>query len=115
MYGQQGLAWVWMYHGMRANRVGVDVLIVWSGLVSLWCDDIPPCLCLRDASGWFERHQGNGTAAAAVTAAAPQQQNVFYGDTTNFYSGEDGLHPFGYNHVGNIAPQVAALAAPLLL
>ena len=41
-------------------------------------------------------------------------QTVFYGDTTGFYSGEDGLHPFGYNHVGVIAPQVANLVAPLL-
>jgi hypothetical protein len=40
---------------------------------------------------------------------------IFYGDTTGFYDGADGLHPFGYSHVGNIAPRVAALAAPLLM
>eukprot|EP00750_Incisomonas_marina_P031932 INCI8538.2.p1 GENE.INCI8538.2~~INCI8538.2.p1 ORF type:complete len:371 (-),score=54.98 INCI8538.2:142-1254(-) len=64
---------------------------------------------------------------AHTSDADPQIQNVvknvagsssiqiFYGDTTGFYSGEDGLHPFGYNHVGSIAPNMAALVAPLLL
>jgi hypothetical protein len=39
---------------------------------------------------------------------------VFYGDTAGFYDGADGLHPFGYSHVGYIAPKVASLVAPLL-
>ena len=47
--------------------------------------------------------------------ATAGEQTVVYGDTTGFYSGEDGLHPFGYNHIGAIAPQIASLAAPLLL
>ena len=40
--------------------------------------------------------------------------NVVFGDTTGFYDGADGLHPFGYSHMAFIAPKVAALAFPLL-
>jgi len=50
----------------------------------------------------------------AVVAAAASD-NVIFGDTSGFYDGSDGLHPFGYNHVSQIGPQVAALAYPLLL
>ena len=50
----------------------------------------------------------------AVVAAAASD-NVVFGDTFGFYDGSDGLHPFGYNHVSQIGPQVAALAYPLLL
>jgi hypothetical protein len=32
----------------------------------------------------------------------------------SFYDGSNGLHPFGYNHVADIAPKVTALAWPLL-
>ena len=39
---------------------------------------------------------------------------VVLGDTSGFYDGADGLHPFGYNHVAEIAPRVAQLCAPLL-
>jgi len=46
-----------------------------------------------------------------IQAASP---NVIFGDTTGFYSGADGLHPFGYNHIAEIAPKMAALVAPLL-
>lgn len=39
---------------------------------------------------------------------------VVFGNTTGFYDGADGLHPFGYSHVGMIAPRMAGLVAPLL-
>jgi len=41
--------------------------------------------------------------------------DVVFGDTSGFYNGENGLHPFGYNHISQIAPKVAELAAPLLM
>ena len=40
--------------------------------------------------------------------------NVVFGDTSGFYSGADGLHPFGYSHIADIAPKMAALCLPLL-
>ena len=58
----------------------------------------------------------NGGHAADLRAvvAAVGNPNVTFGDTTGFYSGEDGLHPFGYSHMADIAPRVASLCFPLL-
>lgn len=58
----------------------------------------------------------NGAHRADIQAvvASVDSPSVTFGDTTEFYNGADGLHPFGYNHVGFIAPRVAALCAPLL-
>ena len=36
------------------------------------------------------------------------------GDTTGFYDQSDGLHPFGYAHITQIAPKMAGLVWPLL-
>eukprot|EP01047_Picozoa_sp_COSAG01_P029374 COSAG01_NODE_2013_length_8643_cov_30.224081_8_plen_237_part_00 len=41
-------------------------------------------------------------------------KSIVFGNTTGFYSGENGLHPFGYNHVAEIAPKVAELAWAML-
>jgi len=41
--------------------------------------------------------------------------SIVFGNTTGFYDGKNGLHPFGYNHVAMIAPKVAELALPLLV
>ena len=61
----------------------------------------------------------NGAQSANLSAVAASfhSANVVYGDTTGFWSSEDasdGLHPYAYAHLGQIAPQVAALALPLL-
>jgi len=43
--------------------------------------------------------------------------NVVYGSTAGLFSSadsSDGLHPYGYAHLGTLAPGVAALALPLL-
>lgn len=47
--------------------------------------------------------------------ASMASPKVVFGNTTGFYDGADGLHPFGYNHIGSIAPKMAALCLPLLL
>lgn len=57
---------------------------------------------------------GQQKANIEATVAAVGSPSVVVGDTEGFYSGEDGLHPFGYNHVGMIAPLVAKLCLPLL-
>lgn len=44
-----------------------------------------------------------------AVVAEVDSPNVMVGDTTGFYNGEDGLHPFGYAHIGMIAPRVAEL------
>ena len=49
-----------------------------------------------------------------VDAMKGSGTTVVYGDTTGFYDGSDGLHPFGYNHMAFIAPKVAELCLPLL-
>ena len=61
----------------------------------------------------------NGTQAANLQSAvtALGNPNVTYGDTTGLWStadSSDGLHPYGYAHLGQIAPGVAAIAMPLL-
>ena len=61
----------------------------------------------------------NGAQAANLPAVAASfhSVNVVYGDTIGFWSGtdaSDGLHPYAYAHLGQISPQVAALALPLL-
>lgn len=60
-----------------------------------------------------------GYQAANLSAIAAQlnSPNVVYGDTTGFWAAadaSDNLHPYGYAHLGQIAPKVAALALPLL-
>eukprot|EP00937_MAST-01D_sp_MAST-1D-sp2_P000782 g782.t1 len=56
-------------------------------------------------------------AADASTAGSGQGRaaQVLFGDTSGFYDGADGLHPFGYAHVSAIAPRVAELCLQLLL
>ena len=57
----------------------------------------------------------NGGHAADIQAVVRGAgTTVHFGDTNGFYSGDDGLHPFGYSHVAEIAPRVASLCLPLL-
>ena len=56
---------------------------------------------------------GHKEIATVVSALA--DPSVVFGNTTGFYDGANGLHPFGYNHIANIAPKVAELALPLLV
>jgi hypothetical protein len=58
----------------------------------------------------------NGDHKADILAVVSESgsKNVVFGDTAGFYDGKDGLHPFGYNHVGFIAPKLAGLCWPLL-
>ena len=49
---------------------------------------------------------------AVVHGAA--DANVKFGNTSGWYDGSDGLHPFGYQHMGNIAPRLAQLSLPML-
>jgi lysophospholipase L1-like esterase len=56
---------------------------------------------------------GHGADLPLVAKAAGDR--VSYASTAGFYSGADGLHPFGYSHMGDIAPKVAELCLPLLL
>jgi hypothetical protein len=61
---------------------------------------------------------GTHRADIAAVVAGMQSGDVVFGDTSGFYptvdSQLDGLHPFGYCHVGRIAPRIAALCLPLL-
>ena len=57
---------------------------------------------------------GQQKANIEATVALVGSSSVVVGDTEGFYSGEDGLHPFGYNHIAMIAPMVAKLCLPLL-
>jgi hypothetical protein len=57
---------------------------------------------------------GGHRADLEAVIAAVASPLVTFGDTTGFYDAADGLHPFGYNHIGNISPKMAELCAPLL-
>ena len=59
-------------------------------------------------------NQENHRADILRVVKALNNPNVTFGDTKGFYDGEDGEHPFGYSHIGQIAPQMAALCLPLL-
>jgi hypothetical protein len=61
--------------------------------------------------GPFDGQQADNLRA--VVAAMPVGTATF-GDTKGFYSGDDGLHPFGYSHVADITPSVVELCLPLL-
>jgi hypothetical protein len=60
----------------------------------------------------FNAEQHRADILRVVSAAG--SPNVTFGDTKGFYNGEDGEHPFGYSHIGQIAPQMATLVLPLL-
>ena len=55
---------------------------------------------------------GHKEIATVVTKL--NDPTVVFGNTTGFYDGADGLHPFGYNHVSMISPKVTELAWSLL-
>jgi len=55
---------------------------------------------------------GHKEIAQVVSSFA--DPNIVFGNTTGFYNGANGLHPFGYNHVAEIAPKVSDLALELL-
>ena len=59
----------------------------------------------------------NGAHGAEIAAIAKQLKDpaIVFGNTTGFYTGEDGLHPCGYAHISQIAPKMAALCLPLLM
>ena len=56
----------------------------------------------------------NAEIQLVVDAMKGSGTTVVFGDTSGFYDGKDGLHPFGYNHMAFIAPRVAELCLPLL-
>lgn len=61
----------------------------------------------------------NGAQSANLSsiAAAFASPNIVFGDTTGFWAtgdSSDNLHPYAYAQIGQIAPQVAGLAIPLL-
>jgi lysophospholipase L1-like esterase len=61
----------------------------------------------------------NGTHASELkTVVANAASNrVSYGDTKGFFTASDSsdsLHPYGYSHIGFIAPKMASLITPLL-
>merc|ERR1711935_498235 len=56
---------------------------------------------------------GHKEIAKVVTDMA-QPDQIYFGDTTGFYDQSDGLHPFGYAHITQIAPKMAGLVWPLL-
>ena len=67
-------------------------------------------LILRPFGGYQAAH-------LEAIAGSFRSANVLYGDTTGFWptaDSSDGLHPYGYAHLGQIAPRVGALALPLL-
>ena len=58
----------------------------------------------------------NGGHKQDINAVVDQigSPDVTVGDTSGFYNGVDGLHPFGYNHIAEIAPKMAELCLPLI-
>ncbi len=59
--------------------------------------------------------QNEANLIAAVNSFA--HPNIVYGNTFTFWSSseaEDGLHPYGWAHVANLAPKVSQLALSLL-
>lgn len=55
-----------------------------------------------------------GHKEIATVVETVNDPNIVFGNTTSFYSGADGLHPFGYNHISMISPKVTELAWELL-